>query len=369
MPKYWMATNRDSNADGLGRELRPLTYYVADAGPLDVFSNWHRLGAGERAAGQFQRLLASAAGTFPLIEDAEYHEYEKHVSLFIHGYNNDWADAARRYESVCRTIFDEADLGICVLFSWPSDGMKLGYLPDRMDAEKTAPALSELLNALYDRMAERQAESATDPTRTCKAKTSIIAHSMGNYVLQKAMQYTWAQKNQPLLVSLVNQLLMVAADVDNDLFNSGEAVVKTDGDAIANLTYRVTALYTGRDPVLGLSAGFKHFGKRRLGRSGLDRSGPQPDNVWDVDCSDLIAADASDIHSCYFDQPATITLMQHLLRGVDRTVLRGLLPGMRPNATSAPPAPPARTASAARPAQLAPAEKRRASGRRKPPRG
>ena len=111
----------------------------------------------------------------------------------------------------------------------------------------------------------------------------------------------------------------------------GEGTDKSDGDAIANLTYRVTALYTGRDPILGLSAGLKHFGKRRLGRSGLDRSNPPPDNVWDVDCSSLIPSDAEDIHSSYFEatSPKTIELMRQLLKGVDRTVLmrNGTAPG------------------------------------------
>jgi hypothetical protein len=116
---------------------------------------------------------------------------------------------------------------------------------------------------------------------------------------------------------------MVAADVDNDLFKMGERTDKTDGDAVANLTYRITALYTGRDPILGLSAGLKHFGKRRLGRSGLDRSYPLPDNVWDVDCSSLIPEDATDIHSSYFQAtaPKTLDLMRRLLKGMDRTVL------------------------------------------------
>jgi hypothetical protein len=122
-------------------------------------------------------------------------------------------------------------------------------------------------------------------------------------------------------MSLINQLLMVAADVDNDLFKAGESVDKSDGDAIANLTYRVTALYTGRDSVLGLSAGLKHFGKRRLGRSGLDRSYPVPDNVWDVDCTDLIAPDADGIHSIYFEEPKILDLIRAVLRGVDRHVL------------------------------------------------
>ncbi|MDQ6663672.1 MAG: hypothetical protein M3Z23_04710, partial [Acidobacteriota bacterium] len=140
--------------------------------------------------------------------------------------------------------------------------------------------------------------------------------------------YTWTRKYQPLLVSLINQLLMVAADVDNDLFKSGEAVDKSDGDAIANLTYRVTALYTGRDPVLGLSAGLKHFGKRRLGRSGLDLTVPLPDNVWEVDCSSLIPPNSENVHSAYFESAGTLELMRQVLRGVDRGVLasEGLAP-------------------------------------------
>ena len=84
------------------------------------------------------------------------------------------------------------------------------------------------------------------------------------------MALTWTRQNQPLLVSLVNQLIMVAADVDNDLFGGSAAADGSDGDAIANLTYRVTALFTGSDPVLGLSAGLKHFGKRAWAGGGLD---------------------------------------------------------------------------------------------------
>jgi hypothetical protein len=62
---------------------------------------------------------------------------------------------------------------------------------------------------------------------------------------------------------------MVAGDVDNDLFRHGENVTHGDGEGISNLSYRITALYSGRDNALGASAGLKHFGKRRLGRAGL----------------------------------------------------------------------------------------------------
>jgi hypothetical protein len=122
---------------------------------------------------------------------------------------------------------------------------------------------------------------------------------------------------------------MVAADVDNDIFDAG-APDNTDGSAIVNLTYRITALFSGRDEVLGASAGLKHFGTRRLGRAGLAHSPPvvtqppQTDNVWDVDCSSFLSKDLSgtDIHGAYFVTDGTIELMRELLSGIDRGVLK-----------------------------------------------
>jgi esterase/lipase superfamily enzyme len=101
---------------------------------------------------------------------------------------------------------------------------------------------------------------------------------MGNYMVKKTMAKAWTRKNQPLLVSLINQLLMVAADVDSDLFDSG-APDNNDGNTVANLTYRITALYNGRDSVLGASIGLKHFDMRRLGRTGLSNRPPVADPV------------------------------------------------------------------------------------------
>jgi esterase/lipase superfamily enzyme len=320
---YFMISDRNTIGNGLGRDLAPLTFWTATDPPLDQFKSWRQV-----TKAQLRNYLARDADKFPLVQP-ENNEQQKHVTFFVHGYNNNWADAARRYQSLCEKLFSGADsLGYCVLFSWPSDGMKLGYLPDRYDALKCAPDLAQVLSDLYDWMLDKQAEGAANPRKACRAKVSMIAHSMGNYLLQKAMQSAWTRSNQPLLVSLINQLLMVAADVDNDLFAGGEQQDKSDGNAIANLTYRVTALYGGLDSVLGMSAGLKHFGKRRLGRSGLDRQYAVSDNIWDIDCSRLFPPAETNIHSAYFDYDACTTLMRQLLTGVDRTVLRsrGLVP-------------------------------------------
>jgi len=287
-------------------------------------------------ADQFQSLLIAAVATFPPIIDPAHQEEQKHIALFVHGYNNTWQQEAQRYQGLCDNLFSgDASMGLCIWFDWPSKGTALGYLPDREGARQCAPDLADVLDDFYEWLLDMEktaAENPTDPASVCRAKTSVIAHSMGNFLLQQAMYLLWKRKNMPLLVSLVNQLIMVAADVDNDLFKSGDTVHDTPGDGIANLTYRVTALYSGLDAVLGASAGLKHFGKRRLGRSGLDTTCPLPDNVWDVNCTPLLPngphySDVWNVHSIYFSDPKIVSLMREILRGLDRGILtdRGLI--------------------------------------------
>lgn len=320
MPKYWMITNRKVATSGPGTNRGELTYWVRDTPQVHHWDDqWRRVGAG-----QFQTLLADAADEFPLIMEDHLHPEQKHITLFVHGYNNDFAEAAQRYEKICDNLYTDGHaMGVCVLFTWPSNGSTLGYLPDRVDARETALQLSTVLNSLYDWLIEKQADAIKDPAQACKAKTSILAHSMGNYVLQCAMNYAWAHNNRPLLVSLINQLVMIAADVDNDLFDNGEQIKKGDGEGIANLTYRVSALYSPKDEVLGASAGLKHFGKRRLGRSGFDPKCVLPDNVWGMDATKLLAEGSGNVHSAYFDSPDVYALLADILRGRDHGLIAG----------------------------------------------
>lgn len=335
MPKYWMINDRDNDGTGATRNVAGLTYWISDGGPLDVIGNWKQV-----TPEQFRTLLAAAADAFPALPHAE-NEYQSHVSLLIHGFNVSFEHSTAFYETLCGKLFDGPNsLGLCILYDWPSFGTVVGYEPDRAAARACADDLTGILAELYDWLIKKQQDaiaSQGDPEKACKAKISVIAHSMGNYLLQKAMAEAWTRKNQPLLASLINQLLMIAADVDNDIFDTG-APDNNDGAAIANLTYRITALYSGRDAALGVSAGLKHFGTRRLGRSGLANrpplvtSLPATDNVWDVDCSsffpntnfELPVVGSVDIHGAYFVTEGTIELMRQILRGIDRGVLDSL---------------------------------------------
>ena len=328
MPKYWLISDRNNGGTGQGLNTTRagLTYWISDGGDLMQIGNWNSV-----SGAQFQALLGGAADQFPANVP---NEEQAHVTLLVHGFNVNFESATKFYQKVSDSLFTGPNSlqGLCVLYDWPSLGTVAGYLPDRATARACAPDLTNILSTLYDWLLKKQHAAMKNPDDACKAKVSMIAHSMGNYVLQKAMVAAWTRNNQPLLASLLNQLVMVAADVDNDLFDAG-APDNNDGQAIANLTYRITALYSGRDSVLGLSAGLKHFGTRRLGRSGLAHDPPlvtQPpatDNVWQVDCSSFFPATVTgeEIHGAYFGSehaPAgTIDLIRQILRGIDRSVL------------------------------------------------
>jgi esterase/lipase superfamily enzyme len=347
VPKYWLISDRDRGPGGIGTGTdmnnAGLTYWVSDTSPLNNIGNWQKVPSKDA----FTKLLAAAADQFQELPP-DQQQSQQHVTLLIHGYNVSFDHAATFYEYICSKLFSGPDsLGICVHYDWPSWGNVLGYYPDREHARQCAGDLTGVLSDLYDWLLKNQQAAVNavyqayekpdkqPKEQPCKAKVSVIAHSMGNYVLQKAMAHAWTRRNQPLLASLINQLLMVAADVDNNLFDAG-APDNDDGEAMANLTYRVTALYSGRDAALGVSAGLKHFGARRLGRAGLSHRPPlvavQPetDNVWDVDCSSFFpetgfsipGIGSVEIHGAYFDDNyGTWDLMRLVLRGVDRGVL------------------------------------------------
>lgn len=311
-PRF-MISNRNVEKDALGRELDETRYFECP-GDRDATSlkSWI-----PRSYDEFSDRLRQIADDFVRVPVHE-NEKQQHVSLFVHGFNVDWQSAVQRYLQIKSDLFDASDLGTLILFTWPSNGSPAAYLPDREDARKSADAVTEVLVHLNDYLVarERLAARTNDPNKLCQAKLSVIAHSMGNYVMQKALAVAAKRLNSPQLISLINQLVMVAADVDNDIFQRDKPA-DSDGSLVANLCYRIAGLYTGLDQVLGASAGLKHFGTRRLGRSGLADRNNVWDNVFDLDVSPLVGG-SKEIHSAVFESKSALGLLERILRGVDR---------------------------------------------------
>ncbi len=314
-----MITDRRFSGGEPGAGIGPAQYFTSEktsAADLQQIAKWTKV-----TATQFRDALREVSSAFPLIPESA-NEDQKHVSFFVHGYNNGWPDSVGRYADIRQKLYDgPAGLGVLVLFAWPSFGNVAGYLPDREEARECASDFADVLVQLHDHLTalSRLAAKSDDEAKFCRAKVSIIAHSMGNYVTEKALAMASKRLNNPQLVTLIHQLVMVAADVDNDLFERDQEP-GADGPLMANLCYRIGALYTGLDQVLGASAGLKHFGTRRLGRSGLANPMNVFDNIFDLDVTSIVEGTPG-IHSAVFDAPQGPALLREILRGVDRGVI------------------------------------------------
>jgi esterase/lipase superfamily enzyme len=121
------------------------------------------------------------------------------VLLFIHGYNNRFADAVMRFAQISQ---DSGTPALPVLFTWPSRGTALAYGFDRESANYSRDALELVIRAL-----------ATNPQVT---DIDVLAHSMGAWVTIEALRQIAIRDGR--LPAKIKNVIAAAPDVDVDVF-------------------------------------------------------------------------------------------------------------------------------------------------------
>lgn len=278
------------------------------AEPAPVLTYLSGQGLAERGAPAFRRALLAelrarvAAGAQPVIV------------MVLHGYNNGWDEARELFERIEVGLrpsdqpapdgWAEAPGPVVVGFSWPSEGRLAGYLDDRGAARASAEPLARLL---------LDAMSFLDQER-CPARLAILAHSMGSYLLSLACSLAWELKGRPSDFNVLAEAVMIAPDLDANVFEPGNTA-----GPIAALARRVTVYYSRHDEAL-LASSAKRAGVTgaRLGRQGPDPL-RMPNNVVAVDASAYVTPGApGGSHSAYFYVPTVIKDLQAVFAGVDR---------------------------------------------------
>ena len=123
--------------------------------------------------------------------------HSRELLVFVHGYNVAFEDAAVRAAQVAADLnFD----GTVLLFSWPSAASVTAYVRDQQAARNAGYQLLRVL---------RNHAVAAQPDRI-----HVVAHSMGNEVLGKAMTLTSPSDPTPRLT----QVVLAAPDVDARVF-------------------------------------------------------------------------------------------------------------------------------------------------------
>lgn len=132
--------------------------------------------------------------------DAKASGVGSHALFFLHGFNVTFEEAAIRAAQVG---FDLKVPGATAFFSWPSRGNVAAYPADEATIEASERAITEFL---------------VDFATHCGAeKVHVIAHSMGNRGLLRALQRIATNAETQGTVKF-GQIFLAAPDVDRDLF-------------------------------------------------------------------------------------------------------------------------------------------------------
>ena len=161
----------------------------------------------------------------------EHEPDENSALVFIHGFNVSFEDAALRAAQIG---FDLQVPGIMAFYSWPSQAKLMGYTADEATIEASEQYIAEFLLNL----AQKTKIDKID-------KIHIIAHSMGNRGLLRAMQRILAQVQAASKVPF-GQIVLAAPDVDPDLFRDLAKAYHT-------LAERTTLYVSSKDKALSLS--------------------------------------------------------------------------------------------------------------------
>lgn len=192
------------------------------------------------------------------------------VLVFVHGYNNTYAESVLR---MAQLMADNPSEGRAVLFAWPSDGTLSGYVADKDAVTYSREHLAQVLTML-----------AQDPRNR---EITLAAHSMGCWLTMESLLRLRLTGRDQVLERL-DTVLLAAPDIDLDVFRAQASVV-------GRLKTPLTVLTSPDDRALQLSNRLGG-GRERLG--GLDVHDPRIQALADeygiqlIDISNMAGTDS-----------------------------------------------------------------------------
>lgn len=168
------------------------------------------------------------------------------VSVFIHGYNLNFAQSLYR---ITQLSVDAGTPDTPILFAWPSAGNIAGYVADQDSATFSRDALARLLSQLArDRRIGR---------------ITVLAHSMGSWLTAEVLRQLRLSGDDDVLRRL--EVILAAPDIDVDVF-------RRQTEVIGPLDPPMTLLVASDDRAL-MAASRLRGARQRVGE--LDVTDPQ----------------------------------------------------------------------------------------------
>lgn len=226
------------------------------------------------------------AGSRLLFEELKGHMKTKarDTMVYVHGFNTTFDKAivsgiAMQWylrTQAHRTSTDGANVTV---FSWPSNGRLLEYFADRDDAAHSGTAFARAFVKLREFVGELTGADQ------CNRRLHLLAHSMGNFVLERALPAIRYRGQGSRLPQLFDEVLLVAPDVDVDAFEHTHKLGR-----LPDLAKRVSLYVHSRDKALWTSDKTKG-NPDRLGRDGPANRTRVVDKVDVVDLTGDVTSD------------------------------------------------------------------------------
>lgn len=223
------------------------------------------------------------------------------VLVFIHGFNVSWQDAVASALALQESL-NQSDVGrpdqrvLVVLFSWPSDGKALPYVSyksDRTDAFASGGAVGRAFLKVRDFLIKVRTLDLRGRDQACGQEIHLLCHSMGNYVLQAALDRLYEHTPGSTFPRMFEHIFLCAPDVDDDVLEPGKPM-----GAVHELAQHVT-VYSNRGDLSMYVSDYTKGHPERLGHNGPARPAQLHNKIHSVDCSPIVGGLVE--HSYYQD--------------------------------------------------------------------
>ena len=214
---------------------------------------------------------------------------KRQVLIFVHGFNNTYADAVFRFAQI---VHDSGTDAAPILFAWPSRARVFDYLYDKESANYSRRALEDLI---------LQATRSPDVD-----DVTILAHSMGTWLAAEALR--GVAMREKAIPAKIKNVVLASPDIDIDVFRRQFIEMGPKRPHFAILTSK-------RDKALEASR-WLSGGVDRVGGSDLKPYAAALDElgVSVIDTSAIASNDPLG-HNAFADSPEIVRLLGRRLAG------------------------------------------------------
>lgn len=200
------------------------------------------------------------------------------VLIFIHGYAYNFDDELKAILDLKKLFVDNPASPVehILFISWPASNsvVPLTYFDDKASSINSGASLMRLFYFYTQFLKDIFSNRDLIP---CNQRIHIMAHSMGNRVLQ-SMLYSLKREN---ILRVIDQVLLLNSDVTYKVFEDSE----DSFNKLPLLANRVSIYLNRKDLILGISQFTKNILTPRLGKNGPSDIEKFKDIVSVIDCT------------------------------------------------------------------------------------